>query len=57
MFKLIELCLKVVFMPVYMIYKIIVAVLFVGVLSLFFGGCAPAGACEWDINTDEMVCY
>ena len=42
MFKLIELCLKVVFMPVYMIYKIIVAVLFVGVLSLFFSGCAPA---------------
>ncbi len=48
---------KLLFMPVYVIYKIIVAVLFVGVLSLFFGGCAPAGACEWDINTDEMVCY
>lgn len=33
---------KLLFMPVYVIYKIIVAVLFVGVLSLFFSGCAPA---------------
>lgn len=40
---------KLLFMPVYVIYKIIVAVLFVGVLSLFFGGCAPAGMSEDEI--------
>ena len=57
MINLIGDLLKFFFMPVYVIYKIIVAVLFVGVLSLFFSGCSPAGACEWDINTDKMVCY
>lgn len=53
MFKLIELCLKVVFMPVYLIYKMIWAVLIVGVISLFISGCAPSVECEWD----GTICY
>ena len=44
---------KLLFMPVYVIYKIIVAVLFVGVLSLFFSGCAPSVECEWK----GTMCY